>query len=603
MAQHIDDRPFTIRRVAKPGSSITKAPMVVSCTWSEINTENVYRYTCKTEDLSSITGCNVHSGCKGHHMRDQNDSAWLIPFGFATGDELRYSDAGMINTAVCAGDKDAQDVMNYCYSRIKGNKGILRKMCNSTRPTNTMRCVESPMRPDPNDEMCDQLGYITMPNEFFDKGRFLFMSEDGRFETTTMKEGDLVMYGRCPSQGIDSALPMKVKRAPEGEFSIRVPLDVCKLNNTDFDGDEAWLYKMASVDAIREAEMAWDRIWSEEGRESIYSRLVKTVGEAGGDPDIDPAMYTTMPLEDMIDHPGGEMYDLLMLKPRSWNVMGKTTFESSYWSTWVERSMDGIVNSMMSKYGIGEPYVQMRDAMMMGTMVIRDRRFIRVRTMDPQPIPAVLATENMGYGNCSSALTKMTASLYQREIDAAKHGRDSGKVTAVETLLKMTDNCFGFVNEGGPPVVKMMSVGEAVLTSLPYTKLSYVAAGKPPMDLLERAITVTCMVEDLDGIRLTDEERLTVAVFFAFVSRKVDEIIPGAMDKIRVVKALGADWYTSATCSDIRWIKEELRRTNPDSRVNMTADINSLLGAMAIGNMCKFAPFVSGPTLIGNSDS
>lgn len=68
----------------------------------------------------------------------------------------------------------------------------------------------------------------------------------------------------------------------------------------------------------------------------------------------------------------------------------------------------------------------------------------------------------MGYGNCSSVLTKTTVSLYQREIDAAKHGRDSTKVTAVETLLKATQNCFGFVNNDGPPVVR---VREAVLHS------------------------------------------------------------------------------------------------------------------------------------------
>lgn len=62
--------------------------------------------------------------------------------------------------------------------------------------------------------------------------------------------------------------------------------------------------------------------------------------------------------------------------------MGKTTYEADYWRTWVQRSMDGIVNSMnmMSKHGIGEPYVWMRDTMMMGTVVVRDKKFIGVRT-------------------------------------------------------------------------------------------------------------------------------------------------------------------------------------------------------------------------------
>lgn len=130
------------------------------------------------------------------------------------------------------------------------------------------------MWPDPNDEICNQLGYICMLNEFFNKGRFLFMTEDGRFEMTTMKEGDLVAYGRCPSQGVDSALPMRVRRANEGNLSTRVPLDVCKLNNTDFGGNEAWMYKVAFADAIKEMEMemAWDRIWSGGAQEHLLHR-------------------------------------------------------------------------------------------------------------------------------------------------------------------------------------------------------------------------------------------------------------------------------------------------------------------------------------------
>jgi hypothetical protein len=118
----------------------------------------------------------------------------------------------------------------------------------------------------------------------------------------------------------------------------------------------------------------------------MYSNVGRIVNKSGSDPDLDPAMCTTMPLEDMIDHPGGKIYDFtisLMPKFTNWNVMGKTTFEESYWTTWVERSMDGIVHSMMSKYGIGESYLQMRDAMMMGNMVISDKQFIRVRSAIP----------------------------------------------------------------------------------------------------------------------------------------------------------------------------------------------------------------------------
>lgn len=46
------------------------------------------------------------------------------------------------------------------------------------------------------------------------------------------------------------------------------------------------------------------------------------------------------------------------------------------------------------------------------------------------------------------------------------------------------------------------------------------------MELFERAIEVTSMVEDLDdNSKLTYMERLVVSVFFAFVSRSVDELV------------------------------------------------------------------------------
>ena len=85
----------------------------------------------------------------------------------------------------------------------------------------------------------------------------------------------------------------------------------------------------------------------------------------------------------------------------------------------------------------------------------------------------------------------MTASLYKREIDAAKHGKDLSKVTAMETLLKITENYFEFVNEGGPQIVRMMTIKEAMSASLPYTKLSYITAANSPVDLLERAVIPT----------------------------------------------------------------------------------------------------------------
>ena len=124
----------------------------------------------------------------------------------------------------------------------------------------------------------------------------------------------------------------------------------------------------------------------------------------GGRNDHDSAMYIMLPLEDMIEYEGGEMYDNLMLKPSNWKVMGNT-------------SISGIVNSVASKHGIGKPFVDMRNAMMLGTIVVKEGKYIRIRSNYTPPIPVILAPEGMNNGTCSSALTKMTASMYQRKID------------------------------------------------------------------------------------------------------------------------------------------------------------------------------------------
>ena len=585
------ERPFVITRVAKPGSSISKAPLVVSCNWTELKMENVFTFTCKSEDLLMVAGCPVHRLCKGHHMMDQNRTAYMIPFGFATGDELRYSDAAAINASVCSGDKGAIDVANYCFDRIRGKNGVLRKKLNSTRPSNTMRFVASPLDPPRCMTSAEQKGTVYVPNEIFDRAKFLFMTEDGMFETVTIKEGDMVALGRCPSQGDKSALPMVVRRVTKNEDSIRIPLDLCKMNNADFDGDELWMQYPASRDAIEELKSAWHRVWVEDGGEGVVSKLDRIICEAGGDNTVDPAIYTTMPLEDMVDHMGGDMYDTLMLKPRSWKVMGQTTFSRTYWKSWVDRSLNGIVNSTMGKHGIGKPYVHMRNAMMMGTMVVKDGNFIRIRARHQPPLPVVAAPSKMHSGSCSSALTKMTASLYQREIDMAKHGKETSRLTAVETIMKSTEVCFAFVHDDTGLKIRMMSIMDAVRTGHPYTKMSYISQATSPKDILERAIMVVSMVEELDAVHLTDEERLSVAIFFAYASRKTDVIVDD--DTVTIMRALGADWYTSITCSNIVWLKYELRKGVIDGSVDTSTDISSFLGALALGNMTMFAPFAS----------
>ena len=53
----------------------------------------------------------------------------------------------------------------------------------------------------------------------------------------------------------------------------------------------------------------------------------------------------------------------------------------------------------------------------------------------------------------------------------------------------------------------------------------------------------------------------------------------------QVPGATGLDWYTSATCSDVRWIKTVVRCLDPKIRPNMSTDISSVLGSIFIGNM------------------
>ena len=57
------------------------------------------------------------------------------------------------------------------------------------------------------------------------------------------------------------------------------------------------------------------------------------------------------------------------------------------------------------------------------------------------------------------------------------------------------------------------------------------------------------------------------------------------MSSIDLMSALGLDWYTSATCSDVRWIRDVMR--NGD--VSLSTDISSVLGSIFIGNMSMIA--------------
>ena len=131
-----------------------------------------------------------------------------------------------------------------------------------------------------------------------------------------------------------------------------------------------------------------------------------------------------------------------------------------------------------------------------------------VRSIHAEPIPVIRTTTDMSLVECSSALTKMTATLYQNEINAAKHGKSSATITAVETILKDGDMCFGVGTDNGVPTISTMSVSTAAASSMPYTKLEFIAKANSPSDLLDRAVMVTIIVEKIDGVKLTVPESL-----------------------------------------------------------------------------------------------
>ena len=134
-------------------------------------------------------------------------------------------------------------------------------------------------------------------------------------------EEDVVIVGRCPSQGSDGALPMRVKRRAAGETSMRVPLEICSRNNGDFDGDEMWLLVPISRAAVLEAEARMNVVWSEavvrDNRLSMWIIMTSNVS----DETVDQMMYTTMIFDAMSTYKGGEIYNLAMLKPKVWKQM------------------------------------------------------------------------------------------------------------------------------------------------------------------------------------------------------------------------------------------------------------------------------------------
>lgn len=99
-------------------------------------------------------------------------------------------------------------------------------------------------------------------------------------------------------------------------------------------------------------------------------------------------------------------------------------------------------------------------------------------------------------------------------------------------------------------------------------------------DILISSIT---MIEELDRVILSGQERIAVSILFAFLSSNLNTVMN--VDSISVIHPLGLDWYTSATCSDIRWLRNVIRDPRRYPGVRMTTDISSILGSFFLGNL------------------
>ena len=566
-------KPFTMRRLVRNGHSVSGVPMVVKCEWSPLKVTNLITFDGTIEDAERSKGCHLnevsHEFCRGHVC--MSGDTYLIPYGFAVGGEIVSSDGSILNQAVINGEKSADDVATYCYDRIKGKKGLLRKSCNGCRPVNTCRLVISPGKLMP--------GYIAIPKRVMERARFMYVSEDGRCKMRKMTVGMVITMGRCPSQGADSEPPMKIVESGEDINSVRISPESCIPTNADFDGDEVFMIPPASAESEKELEALWYERWISNPVKPVFNPVDEMAYSAGLPDSFDSAMLTTMTFEEMSKHPGGEPYSSMILKQKSWKEMYKVATSRTYWKTCVERFENGIVNTISSRHGLAGPYGFMRMGMMLGTCVnMRDNTLVIDSTKMPN-LPLLNVRPQSNVIPCSSGITKLTKIMYQSGIDTSKHGSFKGKVPAVSTLLDSNGLAYGVINKNGRSTVALMDSANVYMNSDLYTNMSSIARGIEPLQMLRRASMIVSMVEEIDSTPLTDVERISCAFLLSFLCVNTETVM--SMKTTDLMQRLGLDWYTSVTCSDVRWIKQVIR--NED--VVLSTDISSILGAIFIGNM------------------
>lgn len=577
-----DTYPFAITRSVVPGKSVSATPRVVKVVWTPLNIKNLDTFEATTSDAQSSSPCAHHKRCMSH--LSIFDGTYMIPYGFAMGGEIISSDGSILNQSVISGDKSAADVAEFCYKRISTKHGLLRKSCNGCRPTNTVRLVASPLE--------GSVGIIEVPQRVMDRGLFTYISENGMCSTRKMVDGEFVVVGRCPSQGPDSAIPMRVRRGEHGVNSFRVCHELCGPTNLDFDGDELYMVVSASRSSQLEMQEMWSRYWLQAGINRVFGR-VEDVASANGLPDVvNPAILTTMTFKQMSEHTGGDMYKDMMLKPQSWSQMYAIMTSKVYWKSYVERTEQGVINTVMSRHGLAGPYGFMRMGMMLGTSVnMRDGTVVIDSKMSPD-LPMMNIPRSHNPLPASTAMTKLTKIMYQQGIDLSKHGANKSKQPAINSLMSNDPMSYAMGRSDYPQVMLLPS-HIAYNSSNVYTNMSSITKAFNSHYVLMRACEVVALVEEIDGVDLTDVERACVSFLLSFLSFNTQSVMK--TDSVELMKKLGLDWYTSATCSDVRWIKNVIRTWPDNPAIRASTDCSSLLGSILLGNMTMITGGIVSP--------
>ncbi|KAF5530509.1 hypothetical protein FNAPI_13539 [Fusarium napiforme] len=552
-------------RKIKDGSVVRGVPMAVKCEWTPLKIENLDVIDAKVEDVQRNKPCNEHDYCMGPQYSNPVDGTYLILNGTAKKDEIISSDSNLMSQMVMNGKKTAADLAKHCYDKI-AKKGVLRKQNN-----------------------------IEVSERVMHRALFTYVAEDGKCSMRNLKDGEVVVIGRCPSQGPDSTVPVKVWTGSPGVNSIRTPLELCNLANLDFDGDEEWLRAHMTQSGKNELETRWHQFWIENPPKPVFESVYRVAVRNKIDTRIDLAVLTTITFKEMSEHKGGEIYESMLLKPKSWKRMYKVMTSNTYWKSCVTRGMAGMMNAITSRHGLAGLYGLMRTGMMLGTCVNVIDGMIRIASKRGVNLPNTYVPKDMVPLASPTALTKMTKVMYQKGFDMSKHGGGHGK--PIDTLMgsdvgsyaMVANNCgvqIVYYHRDNYPNVNIHGVAGI------YTNMQSILYSSTPIDMIKKACTVTSMIEVIDGVELTAGERLMASYFFSFLSMYLNgrEVVNRGMIPIEVVMDLGLDWYTSVTNfmawfagsngKPVRWTKMSTTMNTDARDIDTESEIEPIIKAM-----------------------